>query len=515
VDDGLRRGYGFLNPEDLVGSSGADDDSRTNLALTGVWRSRPWLSTSAAIGYDRLATEVSRYSRVSRHAPSAATATIEAVASYGATRPMRTSIGAQYIRDDDRADTPEVQLHAKRTTAGMYLQHHVGWDERLFFTGVVRGDHVLDGPARGLLSSSADVSWAAVSATAGGATWWLGDLRLRAGYGYGGGHLIPTARFVQNNPQGGALETAERMKGPEAGLDASLLGDRVHATVTYYRAISDQALVVTRPSASSGYTGSIVSNDARIRSEGVESAIDARMIKMQWLRWDLGLALSAHAGEVLYHPGIPAVVTGAQYSATGASIGEYLVARYTYADANGDGLIATSEVIIDGDGLVPAGSPFPDTELGLRSSLTLGGLVRVSAVLDRRAGQKLTNYVEARRCTGSQPQCEAQHDPATPLAEQARAVAAGYFGEIVYLEDASYTKLREVSLSLDLPSRWMTKADLRGARLTVTGRNLATWTSYSGLDPETVGGDYDTAIATGGFYQPPLRSFSMRFDFAW
>jgi hypothetical protein len=55
-----------------------------------------------------------------------------------------------------------------------------------------------------------------------------------------------------------------------------------------------------------------------------------------------------------------------------------------------------------------------------------------------------------------------------------------------YLEDGSYVKLREVSLSYQLPNSLLGRMGnrVRSARLTLSGRNLRTWTDYSGLDPE-------------------------------
>ena len=45
-------------------------------------------------------------------------------------------------------------------------------------------------------------------------------------------------------------------------------------------------------------------------------------------------------------------------------------------------------------------------------------------------------------------------------------------------------KLREVSVSYQLPERWLTRAGVSRATLVVAGRNLATWTAYNGIDPE-------------------------------
>jgi TonB-linked SusC/RagA family outer membrane protein len=84
----------------------------------------------------------------------------------------------------------------------------------------------------------------------------------------------------------------------------------------------------------------------------------------------------------------------------------------------------------------------------------------------------------------------------------------GFYGDLLgsnrTTEDGSYTKLRELSIGYELAAAWS---------VSLIGRNLYTWTRYSGWDPE-VGSDTgmpsSAAIATGGMYQyPPTRTFTL------
>jgi hypothetical protein len=52
------------------------------------------------------------------------------------------------------------------------------------------------------------------------------------------------------------------------------------------------------------------------------------------------------------------------------------------------------------------------------------------------------------------------------------------------IRDSHFAKLRELSLSYDAPERFAGKVGAKGLSLSVSGRNLHTWTPYSGLDPE-------------------------------
>ena len=61
-----------------------------------------------------------------------------------------------------------------------------------------------------------------------------------------------------------------------------------------------------------------------------------------------------------------------------------------------------------------------------------------------------------------------------------------------YFEDADYLKLREISLSFSPPPKLAAALRARSATITLAGRNLATWTGYSGGDPES--GSYGTVV---------------------
>jgi len=80
-----------------------------------------------------------------------------------------------------------------------------------------------------------------------------------------------------------------------------------------------------------------------------------------------------------------------------------------------------------------------------------------------------------------------------------------------FIEDAGFFKLREVSASYTLPDRWATAIGAQRAVVTATGRNLHTWTSYTGLDPDRQSPQgqaapldfFDQAVT------PPLAQFLM------
>ena len=56
--------------------------------------------------------------------------------------------------------------------------------------------------------------------------------------------------------------------------------------------------------------------------------------------------------------------------------------------------------------------------------------------------------------------------------------------ELSFRIDASYTKLRELSISLELPSTFASRFNTSAISLALTGRNLKTWAKVPNIDPE-------------------------------
>ena len=75
-----------------------------------------------------------------------------------------------------------------------------------------------------------------------------------------------------------------------------------------------------------------------------------------------------------------------------------------------------------------------------------------------------------------------------------------------YIEDGSYLRLKSISLSYTFDKKLIQKAHLDNIRLSVTGNNIATWTKYTGYDPE-IGASTASANVFGldnGRYPSPM-----------
>jgi hypothetical protein len=148
------------------------------------------------------------------------------------------------------------------------------------------------------------------------------------------------------------------------------------------------------------------------------------------------------------------------------------------------------------------GSPVPKTTGAISNTLTIGNNLRFYALVDFASGARRLNVDEQLRCSGlvGGAMCEVNMFPEnfSPIhVAQARIPAFGQGTLEHYYQDASFVKLREVSLNYVLPRSMVPGASR--ASLTLSGRELATWTDFGGLDPE------NTAQAI----LPPLSRFSL------
>jgi TonB-dependent starch-binding outer membrane protein SusC len=80
------------------------------------------------------------------------------------------------------------------------------------------------------------------------------------------------------------------------------------------------------------------------------------------------------------------------------------------------------------------------------------------------------------------------------------------------LEDASYTRLKDVTLSYRIPSKNLKKSFIKGFNVYITGSNLLTWSNYTGYDPEvnTSTNPFVRGVDNGSF--PKNRSYNLGID---
>ncbi len=390
---------------------------------------------------------------------------------------------------------------------GYYIDERLALGRTVAVSAAVRHDHFKE-LQRSATYPSFTATWVAHAAPDSAP---LGRLAFRAAYGSAGPRPFADAPEVFV-PIGTAIPRIdpERTTSTELGADATLLRGRVDAQVTYYTARSHVFDVSVSPGVG------IFSNSGTIRNRGIEATVTGKVLTGPAAGWDVTLSLWGNQNRLVNFGFATYTVLGRWQRATvGYPVGGYWAyAIQSFADANGDGIIARSEVVA-GPAPVWAGTPYPTQGAMLTSEWRLGGSFRAAVTLDYRAGQRLFNEAAFDRCFYGT--CRAAVDPRTPLAEQARA--AVLYPTTDYFEDADYLKLREISLSFSTPPKLAAALRARAASITLAGRNLATWTGYSGGDPES--GSYGTVvpgrprtIADDGALPVP-RSWTLRLQLAY
>ena len=549
-DDPVNRGYS-MPPDSLTIGENRQDVTRLDAAASAHWTALPWLEVAAGVGIDQTYTDdVERVP--SSFAPwgeirttgtlrvDQQTAGVSITASYpvpvGAVRGS-TRIGFDQNRfdffqgsrtDDGSGFGSSRRRWMNRTNEGLYVHQHLTWLDRLSFDAGIRSDDFqigsFDSPSR--TSGSASVSWLARRAAAGRSA--SGPLRFHLAYGEVPGTTFsldfPLVILPPYGPTPRPLKT-ERTAEFEGGLVTSFLHDRFHLSLTAYRKTTRNAFTgIYDPY----YGQETVGNGAELRNVGFEATARAAVIDTRPIKLGVEAGMWRNSNEARsFARGFHYVENGAwQQHAQDFPVAGYWQRRIlSYEDLNGDGII--SRVNCPGQPQVaggPAceievgseyeylGSPIPRFEMFVAPKLMLFGRVHVSALLDYRSGFKQYNQTAASRCGSGR--CRAAVDPTAPLHEQARVIAAisgsagGFDADGGYVEDATFAKLREAAVSLELPRSWT--GALGRATLTLAGRNLATWTGYSGFDPEISGSGPLGFAQVETFNQPPLRYYTVR-----
>ena len=417
-------------------------------------------------------------------------------------------------------------------TVGGYIEEQVGFRDRLYLTGAMRTD---DNSAFGknfnaIKYPKFSASWV-VNEEPFFPQWsFLNSLRLRAAYGKSGRQPGPNDALTYFSPVavttngtdapaitvgglGDASLKPEHTREYEAGLDADFISQRFHFEFTYYDKDSKDALIARRLAPSLGVSNTRFQNLGEVSNKGVELVLTAQILNRPDLGWNVTASAWGNRNRLLkLGQGITPIIFGlggaSQRHEEGYPLGGYWDYSYTFNDANGDGLIAPSEITV-ASAQTYQGTPFPTHGGTVSTEVSFLRHFRLYGLLDGRFGNKLDNSTEAFRCGFGI--CRGRRDPTASLADQAAAVANVFYGlETGFFENAGFVKLREVSLTYTAPPAWASRIGANALSVTVTGRNLATWTKYKGVDPELNDAGQSNFNTADFLTQPPVRYFIAR-----
>ena len=420
---------------------------------------------------------------------------------------------------------------------GVFAQQQVAWRDRVFVNVGLRGDrNSAFGQRFGwVYYPTVNGSWVASEEGFFPQNRVLSSLRLRAAYGQSGRqpnfrdaitYMNPTAVRVDNSElpavtftQAGVGDPTlkpERTSEQEFGFDAGIWNDNLNLQVTYYSKATHDLLVQRPLAVSIGGSDTRFENIGRMENKGWEAQLSGTVFKSEPVTVELlvGGTLNDNKLAELGQGIAPIPLNSArQQHRSGYPAGGWWQRPYTYSDVNNDGMIARSEVTL-GDTAVYLGNPLPKHELTVQPAVTLFKNVRLQALVSHRGGYLTLNNTDRFRCAFAQ-NCRAINDPTSALVDQAAAIAALLTTDAGYIQDASFTRLREVSMTVTAPRRWASAAKAEGLSFTLAGRNLATWTDYKGLDPEVTSTPNQNFSTSDFLTLPPVRYLTARINLAF
>jgi hypothetical protein len=271
------------------------------------------------------------------------------------------------------------------------------------------------------------------------------------------------------------LPTPERMKEREGGFDLDWGRAGALSATYYHRNILNVIFGQSAP------FGGLNVSTLDLVSRGFE--LDARAVVLQRgaASWSLRGIVATNSNRVTAGGGARADGAGLE---AGYPIGVAQRVRYTVNDANGNGVLDPGEVSL-GSGVDRFGGSTPTLTLALHSELRIGRRLSLTGVVDRRSGAWTASGYTAGSCALPEYSCRQYQDPSTSLAEQALTwVTSRAYGVNPPAYDATFTRLRELSLRWAVDPGLGRLAGGGPMQIVLSGRNLATWTQWPGPDPE-------------------------------
>lgn len=355
--------------------------------------------------------------------------------------------------------------------------------------------------------------------------------------------------FMASNRAGANTLKPEMTSEFEIGTNLRFFNGRIDLDATYYNRETKDQIFSLPIDPSTGYTRQVI-NFGTVRNRGVELMINTIPVQTRDFQWELGFNFTKNYNKVL---SLPEGLDGGKVSIYSFSAGNdavYMYAEegkplgefYTYlpqyvTDKNSPDF---GKPIVDSAGQPVLGTEVEDTGFnmnnkwtgGVTTALTYKGIT-LSAALDIRYGGKMfsrtknlmqftgngkvTGYNERRPFVipnSVVANGDGTYSPNNTPIYLSNSSYQDYFnnygwgnGGLAYLLNRSYVKLRNISLTWNVPRKWVRSMFLTELQLTAYCNNAFTWTAKDNLyvDPEstTVAGYGDLAYGFGELYSNP------------
>ncbi len=357
-------------------------------------------------------------------------------------------------------------------------------------------------------------------------------LKLRASYGITGNNNIPPYSYLATYSLGASYNNVTsavptRMSNPQlhwetanmaaVGVDLTFI-DRIDMSLDLYNTDNTGLLLNVPVEPSSGFQY-VTKNAGTVRNQGIEYRLDAQVLKIKDLRWDIGFNIGFNKNRVVNIPDhIPFTqgINSSQQVKEGQDVYTWYLREWAGVDpANGDPLWyvvdGDGNYVLDGDGNktttnnysatnpLAVGKATPLFQGGLNTQISWKGL-SLSINTCFTYGNKVYNYTrQSLDADGAYagfnqyslqnnkfgwtrwefPGDEATHPKAVLYGNQDSNSPSSR-----YLEDGSFFRLKNITLSYDFCATLIPKKYMSKLRVFVSADNIATASKFSGMDPE-------------------------------
>lgn len=262
----------------------------------------------------------------------------------------------------------------------------------------------------------------------------------------------------------------EIMNELEFGSDASLFGSRIGLEFTrYQRRITD--LLLTFPLAPSSGLGNQVINGGQLSVQGIEGIFSAIPLRTRSFEWTTKVIYNANVQRTDQIP-VPPFAAPNSFGAT--LTGRNFIRANTRSSLIwGNAKLGANGAVVD----TIIGDANPTHQTTFSNDITFKRLT-ASFLLDWRNGGDVANVTNETYDEGGN-----SRDYVEKGAERQRIYKSGDIRP--YVQNGTFVKLREVSLSYTAPESWAKLLPSgRSLRFNLSGRNLALWSKYWSYDPE-------------------------------
>lgn len=316
--------------------------------------------------------------------------------------------------------------------------------------------------------------------------------------------------------------TWERNVQTDIGVDFGLWGNRLSGEIDYYVRKTDDLLYNVPVPGTSGFTTQLV-NIGSMENKGFEFVLNSTNIKKGSFTWSSSFNLAKNSNKITKLDGDQTIIPGndgrfLNSLLVGQPIGVFYGPKFAGADpANGDALYYLEDgktTTNDYNDAAPfvVGDPNPDWIGGLNNTFSYKG-IELSVLFQGVFGNQIQNGAGGFMSASfdwfdnqTRDQLNRWQKPGdiTNVPQLRLGYGNGINASSRYVEDGSYVRLKNVTLAYNIPPSLLSKIKIRSARVYVTGINLATFTDYTGWDPE-VNTDYRAGNRNQGsdFYAAP------------